>query len=105
MSSVPKVCWDADVLITILKGDDPDRIVEELVALREAVLAFDAGRLVVVVPTTIFGEVLEPIDDEELTARFDGVLKRSNVVVQPITAEVSLLAGRVRKAVTAPAGS
>lgn len=97
MSSQGKVCWDADVLITILKGHDPDRTPEELIALREAVTAFDAGDLIVVVPATIYTEVLDPIDDEALGRRFEAMLRRSNLVEQDITQEVSRLAGRLRK--------
>jgi predicted nucleic acid-binding protein len=97
MSSQRKVCWDADVFITILKGRDPDRSNEELVALREAVTAFDTGQLIVVVPATIYTEVLDPIDDEELGRRFESMLRRSNLVEQDITKELSRVAGRMRK--------
>lgn len=98
MSSPQKVCWDADVLIAILKGQDPDRTEEELTALREAVTAFDAGRLIVVVPATIYTEVLDPIDDEEVGRHFESMLRRSNLIEQDITKEVSRVAGRIRKA-------
>lgn len=97
MSRTPKVCWDADVLITILKGEDPDRTEAELVALREAVTAFDTGQLIVVVPATIYTEVLDPIDDGEVRRRFETVLRRTNLVEQDINKEVSLEAGRIRK--------
>ena len=81
----PKVCWDSDVLLTILKGQDPDRTEEELWALHEAVTAFDSGQLIVVVPAIIHTEVLDPMYSDELRVRFDGLLGRSNLVTQDIT--------------------
>lgn len=96
MAKTPKVCWDSCVLITILLGSDPDRTREELQALREAVTAFDSGDLIIVVPAHIHSEVLDPIEDPDIRDRFDRLLRRTNLVVQDITQEVSRISGRVR---------
>lgn len=94
-----KYCWDSCVFIAILTGEQRPR--NELEALRDVMDLFDRGEAVVVTSALLEAEVLDAVGDDGVRDRLNGLLRRSNFVVQDVTRTLSQRAAEIRQSLRA----
>lgn len=89
----PKYYWDAPVWLGWLLEDFPEA---DMQGLHEVVAEADSGNAVIVTSTIVRGEVLPSTMDADARTRFEGFLKRSNVLEAAVDPRISTLMGELR---------
>lgn len=98
MPSRPIVVWDACVFLGVFTNNaDGSRTDDEMDNLLACVADIDGGHLQLVVPSTLFSEVLSAGMSPEQYAQFELSMQRRQVTVIDVSAALSKRAGKLRE--------
>jgi predicted nucleic acid-binding protein len=92
-SKKPIYCWDSTTPIAWLKGEqsaplaDIDLVVQEV----------DADEAIMIIPATVYSEILEVNFEPDQLAAFDAFLNRANVLSVDLTPQIARRAAAIRE--------
>jgi len=88
----PIYCWDTTTLLAWLKNEDSAPLADIALVVQE----IDSGDATLVIPTTVYTELLEAALSTEQQAVLDAFLKRSNVISADLTVAIARRAADIR---------
>jgi predicted nucleic acid-binding protein len=92
MSKLVKYCWDTSVFIAWI-AEEEDKPLADIGTVADEI---SSGKAVLIVPVTIYSEILETRHTEEQLRRFEQFLKRSEVIVADTTVPIAQKASAIR---------
>jgi len=92
MSTPTKYSWDTSVFIAWIAEEQDKPLADIQVVVEE----INFGKAVLIVPVTVYTEILRTKYTQEQLDKFDGFLKRSNVIRVDTTFPIAQKASRIR---------
>ena len=89
----PKYCWDTTTALAWLGEEESAPLADIALVVQE----IDANEAILIMPATVYSEILEAEFTPEQLATFEAFLKRSNVHSVDLTPEIARRAAAIRQ--------